>query len=139
MNSFTLTAIGRLTRDPELTVQGDTAIVRFQLVGYYKIREGREDGGPRESAPKLWFLAFGIIATHIGRYSHKGDQLIVEARIVHSSEVEHQREKQCGYSFLVTGFRFGTRSGNDGLPVACQCGKTPNTPKSGVAQANATT
>ena len=109
IHSFRLTAIGSLTREPELTVRGTSATVRFQLVGYDSIREGTDEDGPNESSTGLWFLAFGKIATGIGRYVHKGDLLLVEARVVPSSQVEPQKEnhkeKGGGHSFLVTGYR----------------------------------
>ena len=47
MNSFMLTAIGNLARDPELTVKGETTYLRLCLIGNdYAGRD--EDGAERE-------------------------------------------------------------------------------------------
>ena len=47
MNSFTLTAVGQLARNPELVAKGSTAYTRFCLVG--NDYAGKDDeGSPRE-------------------------------------------------------------------------------------------
>ena len=49
MNSFTLTAVGNLAKDPELAVKGDTTYTRFCLVGNdYAGKD--EHGNAREAA-----------------------------------------------------------------------------------------
>ena len=58
MNSFTLTAIGNLARNPEVVAKGDTAYARFCLVATImpaKITRG----AAREVVTSLWFVAFG--------------------------------------------------------------------------------
>ena len=58
MNSFTLTAIGNLSRNPELTVKGDRTYAKFCLIGNdYAGKD--EEGGAREIATSIWFTAFG--------------------------------------------------------------------------------
>ena len=48
MNSFTLTAVGNLARNPELVVKGATTYARFCLIGNdYAGKD--EDGASRES------------------------------------------------------------------------------------------
>jgi hypothetical protein len=46
-----------------------------------------------------------------------------------------EREKQCGYTFLVTGFRFGARRGDNGPPVSSRCAKPPGKPQPDAAEA----
>ena len=106
MNSFTLTAVGQLARNPELVARGDTAYTRFCLVG--TDYAGKDDeGAAREVVTSLWFVAFGALGEAVARHSRKGDQLIVEARVRASIWTDKQGDKQYDHSFVVQGFRFG--------------------------------
>ena len=106
MNSFTLTAIGNLVRNPELTAKGDVTYARFCLVGNdYAGRD--EEGGARELVTSLWFVAFGALGETIARAARKGDQLIVNAHVRANQWTDKQGEKRYDYSFVVQGFRFG--------------------------------
>jgi single-strand DNA-binding protein len=106
MNSFSLTAIGQLARNPELVTRGDTSHTRFCLVG--NDYAGKDDeGAAREVVTSLWFVAFGALGEAIARNSRKGDQLIVEARVRANNWTDQQGEKQYDLSFVVQGFRFG--------------------------------
>jgi single-strand DNA-binding protein len=106
MNSFTLTAIGNLAKDPEGSVKGDTTYTRFCLVGS-DFAGKDEEGTAREIATSVWFVAFGGLGEAIAKNGRKGDQLIVEARIRANNWTDEQGEKQYDYSFIVSGFRFG--------------------------------
>ena len=119
MNSFKLSAVGNLARNPELITKGDITFARFCLVGSDDVSES-EQGGPREVVTSLWFLAFSEIAMTIARNTGKGDQLILEARVVAHQWTDSQGDKQHGHTFIVTGFRFGARGGGYGSPVACR-------------------
>ena len=46
MNSFKLTAVGNLARNPELGTTGDATFARFCLVGKDEIEEGEQDRPP---------------------------------------------------------------------------------------------
>ena len=106
MNSFTVTAVGNLARDPELMAKGDTSYARFCLVG--NDYAGKDDEGEaREVATSLWFVAFGALGEALARNGRKGDQLFVEARIRANNWVDKQGEKQYDHSFIAEGFRFG--------------------------------
>ena len=106
MNSFTLTAVGHLARDPELTVKGETTYVRFCLIGNdYAGRD--EEGAEREIATSIWFVAFGVLGETIARHAHRGDQLIVEAQVRADNWTDKQGERRYDYSYVVQGFRFG--------------------------------
>jgi single-stranded DNA-binding protein len=117
MNSFRLTAVGNLARNPELSIKGDITFARFCLVGNDEVAESERDG-PREVVTSLWFLAFGDIATTIAEGSRKGDQLILEARVIANHWTDKQGERQHGHTFIVTGFRFGARRGERGSPIS---------------------
>jgi len=57
MNSFTVTAVGNLAKNPELAVKGDTTYTRICLVGNdYAGKD--EQGNAREAVTSLWFVAF---------------------------------------------------------------------------------
>jgi single-strand DNA-binding protein len=106
MNSFTLTAVGNLARNPELVSKGDKSHARFCLVGNdYAGKD--EEGAAREVVTTLWFVAFGAMGEAIARNCRKGDQLIVDARVRSSNWTDEQGEKQYDHSFVVQGFKFG--------------------------------
>jgi single-strand DNA-binding protein len=106
MNSFTLTAVGNLARNPELVSKADKSYARFCLVGNdYAGKD--EEGAAREVVTSLWFVAFGAMGEAIARNARKGDQLIVDARVRASNWTDEQGEKQYDHSFVVQGFRFG--------------------------------
>ena len=106
MNSFTVTAVGNLARDPEPAVKGDTTYTRLCLVGNdYAGKD--EDGNPREAVTSLWFVAFEGLGEAIANNARKGDQLILQAQIRANNWTDREGEKQYDYSFVVLSFRFG--------------------------------
>jgi single-strand DNA-binding protein len=106
MNSFQLTAIGNLAKNPELVSKGDVSYTRFCLIGNdYAGKD--EDGAAREIITSVWFVAFGGLGEAIASNALKGDQLILDARIRSNNWIDQQGEKQYDYSFVVEGFRFG--------------------------------
>lgn len=106
MNSFSLTAIGNLSRNPELTVKGDCTYARFCLIGN-DYAGADEEGGAREVATTIWFIAFGPLGETIARNARKGDQLIVDAQVRANNWTDKDGERHYEYSFIVQGFRFG--------------------------------
>jgi single-strand DNA-binding protein len=106
MNSFTVTAIGQLAKNPELAVKGDVSYTRFCLVGNDYVGKD-ESGNPRETPTSLWFTAFESLGEVIAKNARKGDQLIVEAQIRANNWTDRDGEKQYDHSFVVQGFRFG--------------------------------
>lgn len=106
MNSFTLTAVGNLAKNPELVRKGETVYARFCLVGNdYAGKD--EEGAAREVVTSLWFTAFGALGEVIAKNALTGDQLVVEARVRASNWTNAEGEKQYDHSFIVQGFRFG--------------------------------
>ncbi len=106
MNSFTLTAVGNLARNPEAVAKGDVTYTRFCLVG--NDYAGKDDrGAPREIVTSLWFVAFGPLGEALVRNVRKGDQLVVEAQVRANNWTDKQGEKQYDHDFIVQGFRFG--------------------------------
>jgi single-strand DNA-binding protein len=106
MNSFTLTAVGNLARNPELVAKNDTSYARFCIVG--NDYAGKDEGGTsREVTTSLWFVAFGAMGEALARNARKGDQLFVEAHVRANNWTDKQGEKQYDHSFILDGFRFG--------------------------------
>lgn len=106
MQSFTVTAIGNLARNPEPAVKGDSTYTRFCLVGNdYAGRD--EHGNVRETVTTLWFVAFDRLGEVIAENARKGDQLIVQAAIRSNNWTDKEGEKQYDHSFVVQNFRFG--------------------------------
>jgi single-stranded DNA-binding protein len=70
MNSFTLVAIGKLARNPELVAKENMTYTKFCLVGNdYAGKD--EEGQVREVVTSLWFVAFGALGEAIARNSRK--------------------------------------------------------------------
>ena len=125
MNSFKLTAIGNLAKNPELVAKGDVSYTRLCVIGN-DFTGKDEDGNSREVVTSVWFVAFGGLGEAIANDARKGDQLILDARIRSNNWIDPQGEKQYDYSFVVEGFRFGhrvepsARSSNCGICVATE-------------------
>ncbi len=102
MNSFKLTAVANLARNPELSTKGDVTFARFCLVGDDQLA-GAEKGPLRDVVTSLWFLAFDEIASAIAQRARKGDQLILEARVIATHWTDKQGGRQHGHIFIVTG------------------------------------
>jgi single-strand DNA-binding protein len=106
MNSFNLTAVGNLAKNPELAVKGDTTYTRFCLVGNdYAGKD--EQGNAREVTTSLWFVAFENLGESIAKNARKGDQLIVQAHVRSNNWTDKDGERQYDHSFVVQSFRFG--------------------------------
>jgi single-strand DNA-binding protein len=106
MNSFTVTAIGNLAKDPELAFKGDTSYTRLCLVGNdYAGKD--EHGNAREMVTSLWLVAFESLGEAIAKNARKGDQLIVQAQIRSNNWTDREGEKVYDHSFVVQNFRFG--------------------------------
>jgi len=106
MNSFTVTAVGNLARDPEFSIKGDTAYVRVCLVG--NDYAGKDDqGNAREAVTSVYFVAFESLAEAIAKNARKGDQLILQAQIRSNNWIDKDGEKKYDYSFVIQTFRFG--------------------------------
>jgi single-strand DNA-binding protein len=106
MNSFTMTAVGNLAKDPELAVKGGTTYTKFCLLGNdYAGKD--EQGNAREAVTSVYFVAFEGVGETIAKNALKGDQLIVQAHIRANNWIDKNGEKQYDYSFVVQSFRFG--------------------------------
>ncbi|NNM61469.1 MAG: single-stranded DNA-binding protein [Steroidobacteraceae bacterium] len=106
MNSFTVTAIGQLAKNPELTVKDEVSYTRFCLIGNDFIGKD-ESGNAREATTSLWFTAFDALGEVIAKNARTGDQLIVHAQIRASNWTDRDGEKQYDHSFIVQSFKFG--------------------------------
>jgi single-strand DNA-binding protein len=106
MNSFTLTAIGNLAKDPELAVKGDTTYTQICLIGNdYAGKD--ESGNAREAVTSLWFVAFENLGEAIAKYARKGDQLMLQAQVRADNWTDKEGKKHYDHSFVVQNFRFG--------------------------------
>jgi single-strand DNA-binding protein len=106
MNSFTITAVGNLAKDPELAVKGGTSYARICLVGNdYAGKD--EHGNTREVVTSVWFVAFESLGETIAKNARKGDQLILQAQVRANNWTDREGEKQYDYSFVIQNFRFG--------------------------------
>ncbi|HUY84495.1 MAG TPA: single-stranded DNA-binding protein [Steroidobacteraceae bacterium] len=106
MNSFTVTAIGQLAKNPEHATKGEVSYTRFCLVGNDYIGKD-EAGNAREAVTSLWFTAFDGLGEAIAKNARKGDQLIVQAQVRASNWTDRDGDKQYDHSFVVQSFKFG--------------------------------
>lgn len=106
MNSFKVSAIGNLAKDPSLVKKGGKEFCRFCLVGNdYSGKD--EHGEATEVTTAVWFVAFNGMAKAIGN-ARKGDQLVVDAHIrANNYQAQDSDETVYDYSYIVDGFRFG--------------------------------
>ncbi len=106
MNSFTLTAVGQLARDPELVSGRDGSYTRLLVVG--NDYAGKDAAGAVGTvATSLWFVAFGPLGEMLAHNARRGDQLFIEAQLRASSDTAPKGEEPCRHCFIVDGFRFG--------------------------------
>jgi len=106
MNSFTLTAVGQLARDPELVSEPDGSYTRLLVVG--SDYAGKDPAGAvRTVATGLWFVAFGPLGEMLARNTRRGDQLFIEAQVRADDHAAQPGEAPCRHIFIVAGFRFG--------------------------------
>src|SRR5258708_16787347 len=96
-NSFAITAVGNLAKDPELAVKGDTTYARICLVGNdYAGKD--EHGNAREAVTSVWFVAFESIGEAISRNSRTGDHLILLTQVRSTKCTQHKPYKQYTYT-----------------------------------------
>jgi single-stranded DNA-binding protein len=114
MNSFTLTAVGTLARNPGISTSGNLSYARFCLVGsdFEEI-----EGAVKERLISMWFVAFGAVGDSLVKYARKGDQLILEATAVVDDWSGRPKDGMNDYIFEVLGFRFGSRRCTEGPAV----------------------
>ena len=106
MNSFNLTAVGNLAKDPEFAVKGDTCYARICLVGNdYAGKD--EHGNVREAVTSIYFTAFDSLGEAIAKNARKGDQLILQAHVRSNIWTDSEGEKHYDHTFIVQNFCFG--------------------------------
>lgn len=69
--------MGRLTRDPEVRMSGDTAVARFSLAVDRRFKRQ----GDEQTADFINCVAFGKTGEFVEKYGHKGTKFVVEGRI----------------------------------------------------------
>lgn len=72
--------MGRLTRDPSVTYNGDTATAKYSLA---VDRRGSKDG--QQTADFINIVAWGKNAEFAEKYLHKGTKILIEGHIVTGS------------------------------------------------------
>lgn len=80
--------MGRLTRDPEVRMSGDTAVARFSLA---VDRRFKKDG--EQTADFINCVAFGKTGEFIEKYGRKGTKFVVDGRIQTGSYTNKDGQK----------------------------------------------
>ena len=96
--SFKIFAVGNLSDQPELGRKGEC---RFSLIS-------NDYAGPDKpkTVTQVWFVAFAAVAAALAAHCRKGDQLIVEGRMV-ANNFEEDGKTVYRYSHVVESFEFG--------------------------------
>jgi single-strand DNA-binding protein len=106
MNSFTLTAVGNLAKDPELLSKGETTYTQICLMGNdYAGKDSQ--GNAREATTSLYFVAFDNLGETIAKNARKGDQLILQAQVRANNWTDKDGDRHYDHTFVVQTFRFG--------------------------------
>lgn len=102
--------MGRLTRDPEVRMSGDTAVARFSLA---VDRRFKKDG--EQTADFISCVAFGKIGEFIEKYGRKGTKFVVEGRIQTGSYTNKDGQKVYTTDVVVEQVEFAeSKSSADG-------------------------
>lgn len=80
--------MGRLTRDPEVRMSGDTSVARFSLA---VDRRFKKDG--EQTADFINCVAFGKTGEFIEKYGRKGTKFVVDGRIQTGSYTNKDGQK----------------------------------------------
>nr|DAH04740.1 MAG TPA: Single strand binding protein [Bacteriophage sp.] len=102
--------MGRLTRDPEVRMSGDTAVARFSLA---VDRRFKKDG--EQTADFINCVAFGKTGEFIEKYGRKGTKFVVEGRIQTGSYTNKDGQKVYTTDVVVEQVEFAeSKSSADG-------------------------
>lgn len=112
--------MGRLTRDPEVRMNGDMAVTRFSLA---VDRRFKKDG--EQTADFINCVAFGKTAEFIEKYGHKGTKFVVEGRIQTGSYTNKDGQKVYTTDVVVEQVEFAESKNASG--DSSSTGNTSNT------------
>lgn len=105
--SNTLHFTGRVAKAPTLTGNGDKAVCKVTLIRNDYAGKDDATGEKREKVTSIQFTAFRAKAEAITKHCHKGDQLIVTARIETNNYTDKDNVEHYGYNFIIDDFEFG--------------------------------
>lgn len=109
-----VTLIGRLTRDPELSVlkQG-TSIAKFSLANNRSFSTG---GEKKDQTSFFNCVAWGKLGELITEYCHKGQQIAIEGRLQQRSWEDTTGAKRSTVEIVVENCQFlGSKKSDDGV------------------------
>lgn len=98
---------GRLAEAP--TLRGTAKVCRFRLLRN-EFAGFDEANNRKERIVSIDFTAFGGLGETIARTVGKGDQLVIEARIINNNYTDDAGRQVYGHSFIVFGFDYGAKS-----------------------------
>ncbi len=103
------TFVGKLVRNPVLTVNNECDVCKFTLISNEFIEKDKESGEIRERVVCVQFTAFKDKAKVIAKHTLKGDQLHIGYRIENNHYIDKTTgEDVYGYNFIVKEFEFGS-------------------------------
>lgn len=107
MNKFQV--IGRYTSDPELRYTKDNkAVANFNIA----INNGKDKNG-KEDTTFIKISVFGATAENIGKYSKKGDLILVDGMIKNNNYEDKDGNKHYEYIFIGNRVEFLSRVSNN--------------------------
>lgn len=125
MGSFSILAVGRLARNPELFVEPEGTYCRFCLTSE-DTTEDDAQGRFTVVVQTFWFVATGLLGVAIADGPRKGDQLFVQGKIRQQHWTRRGRKEE--HTFVVTGYRLGARRSDPDCPAGVRPAGTPDSP-----------
>lgn len=122
MNKFQV--VGRYTSDPELRYTKDNKPVASFTIA---INNGKDKNG-NEDTTFIKISVFGATAENIGKYSKKGDLILVEGIIKNNNYEDKDGNKRYEYIFIGNRVEFLSRTTNN-TPKEKQAEKEPKNSK----------
>lgn len=118
MNKFQV--IGRYTSDPELRYTKDNKPVASFTIA---INNGKDKNG-NEDTTFIKISVFGATAENIGKYSKKGDLILVDGIIKNNNYEDDKGNKHYDYQFIANRVEFLSRATSN-TPKEKQAKKEP--------------
>lgn len=110
MNKFQV--IGRYTNNPELRYTKDNRAVATFIIA---INNGKDKDG-NEDTTFIKISTFGTTAENIGKYSKKGDLILVDGIIKNNNYEDKDGNKRYEYTFIGNRVEFLSRVSNNTKP-----------------------
>ena len=106
--------MGRLTKDPDVHINNDKTVVRFNLAVDRRYRKAGDETSPSADFPSC--VAFGKTAEFISKYFHKGMKIALEGRIQTGDYTDKDGVKRYTTDVIAEAVEFAESKKTDDAP-----------------------